>query len=492
MQVHWTLNRIEERYQWYALYGQWNWEVSTSRQVAAEGDADLSNGPVTVSGPVDWGQYELVVEAADGSKAASSTSFYAGWYAPADATNTPDTLEIALDKPAYKSGDTAQVRIVPRAAGVALITVVSNHLIAMKAVPVEEGENTVELPVTDDWGAGAYVTASVLRPMDVEAGRNPARALGLSYASVDPGAKRLATVIEVAPEVDPRGPLPVAVKVDGVAEGEKAWVTIAAIDVGILNLTGFKAPDPEGHYFSQQRLGMAIHDVYGRLIDGQNGADGVVRSGGDAGGVKLKSPPPTEELVAYFSGPVEVGADGYARTEFTLPSFNGTVKVMAVAWSKSGVGQASTEVLVRDPVVVTASVPRFLAPGDQSTLRLEIVHASGPSGRMGLDVTADTLTLGTIPSGLDLADKGKETITIPLSAPMMETDAVVTVALTTPDGKQLVKTLAIPVLPRRLLAERSRHLWCRDGSCGVASTCENKRQRKRREERRALVQHGVP
>lgn len=84
-------------------------------------------------------------------------------------------------------------------------------------------------------------------------------------------------------------------------------------------------------------------------------------------GVKLKSPPPTEELVAYFAGPVEVGADGYARTDFTLPSFNGTVKLMAVAWSKSSIGQASQDVLVRDPVVVTASVPRFLAPGDTST-----------------------------------------------------------------------------------------------------------------------------
>ncbi len=445
LKVHWRLNRLEEHYQWYALYGQWNWDVTTTRTIAAEGDADLGAGPVTVKGKVDWGRYELVVASADGGKTASSSEFYAGWYVPADAANTPDTLEIGLDKPAYKAGDTARVRIVPRAAGVALVTVVSNHLIDMKAVPVSEGENTVELPVTDDWGAGAYVTASVLRPMDAGAGRTPARALGLSYAPVDPGAKRLTTTLEVAPEVDPRGPLPVAVKVAGIAAGEKAWVTLAAVDVGILNLTGTGAPDPEAHYFSQQRLGMAIRDVYGRLIDGQNGAAGQVRSGGDAGGVKLKAPPPTEELVAYFAGPVEVGADGYARTEFTLPSFNGTVRVMAVAWSKTAIGQASAEVLVRDPVVVTASVPRFLAPGDQSTLRLEIVHATGPSGRMGLDVTAAGLGLADVPSGVDLADKGKATLTIPLTVPDDGGDATIRVALTTPDGKQLVKDLTIPV-----------------------------------------------
>ncbi len=449
LSAHWRLNRLDTDYQWYALDGQWNWEVTTNRAKIAEGDVALTaDGPATVTAPVDWGDYELVVEAAGPGGAAptvSSTSFYAGWYAPADAVSTPDTLQLSLDRPAYKPGETAHVRIVPRAAGVALVTVMSNHLIDMKAVKVSEGENLIDLPVTDAWGAGAYVTASVLRPMDTAAGHNPARALGLSYAPVDPGTHRLATKVEVAPEADPRGPLPVAVKVDGVAPGESAWVTLAAVDAGILNLTGFDAPDPEGYYFGQRRLGMAIRDIYGRLIDGQNGAPGTVRSGGDAGGVKLKAPPPTEELVAYFSGPVQVGADGYARADFKLPSFNGTVRVMAVAWSKSAIGQASAEVLVRDPVVVSASVPRFLAPGDDSRLLLELVHASGASGHMGLAVTADGLGLGDVPQGADLADKGKARLSIPLTAPDAAGEAHLRVALTTPDGKELVKELVIPV-----------------------------------------------
>ena len=142
-----------------------------------------------------------------------------------------------------------------------------------------------------------------------------------------------------------------------------------------------------------------------------------MRSGGDAGAqARLQAPPPTEELVAYFTGPVTVGADGYARASFDLPSFNGTVKVMAVAWSKTGVGQASADVLVRDPVVVTASLPRFLAPGDESRLLLEIVHATGPSGRMGLDVSSAGLTLGDVPSGFDLADKAKAVFAVPVTA----------------------------------------------------------------------------
>ena len=445
MPVAWKLTRLETRYQWYQNYGNWNWEPVVSRKIVAEGTAALGLQPVEISAPVEWGEYELRVERSDGTFAATSTTFYAGWYAPADVSSTPDTLELSLDKAAYKPGETAILRIVPRAAGTALVTVLSNRLIAMQAVEVQEGETIIPLTVTDDWGAGVYVTASVLRPMDVASGRTPARALGLAHAAVDPGQRLLRTKVEVPAEAAPRGPLPVAVKVDGLAAGEAAWVTIAAVDQGILNLTRFTPPDPAGYYFGQRKLGVGIRDVYGRLIDGLNGAEGIVRSGGDAGAqARLQSPPPTEELVAYFSGPLAVGADGYARTSFDLPSFNGSVKVMAVAWSKTGVGQANSDVLVRDPVVVTASLPRFMAPGDESRLLLEIVHATGASGRMGLDVAGKGVTLGAVPSGFDLGDQAKAVFAVPVRAGDIGLHSI-DISLTTPDGKVLTKTLTLPV-----------------------------------------------
>jgi len=445
MKAHYTVNRINTEYQWYQQGGNWNWEPVTSRQKASDGEVALTGQPVEIAVPVEWGEYEILVEGQDGVQAATSATFYAGWYGGADASATPDMLEVALDQPAYKPGEIAKLRIVPRAAGTAMITVMSNRLIRWHGVLVREGENQIELPVTDEWGTGVYVTASVLRPMDVAAGRNPTRALGLTYATIDPGAAALKATIEAPDEAAPRGPLDVAVKVEGVAAGETAYVTLAAVDQGILNLTGFAPPDPQGHYFGQRKLGVGIRDIYGRLIDGLNGAEGQVRSGGDAGAqARLQSPPPTEELVAYFSGPVTVGPDGMAKASFNLPSFNGTVKLMAVVWTKTGVGQASKDVLVRDPVVITASVPRFLSPGDETRLLLEIVHASGPSGRMGLDVSSKGLALGAVPSGFDLADNAKVVFAVPLTAAEIGVQSI-DIALTTPDGKQLKKTLTVPV-----------------------------------------------
>lgn len=445
MAVKWELNRLETHYQWYQENGSWNWQAVNSRDRVASGQADLGQSPVDIAAPVTWGEYELTVSRADGEVAVTSTTFYAGWYAPADVTATPDTLELSLDKPDYRVGDTAMLRIVPRAAGTALVTVMSNRLIAMKAVQVTMGENLIPVEVTDDWGTGVYVSASVLRPMDVAAGRNPARALGLAFAAIDPGTRALSATIETAPEAAPRGPLDVAVKVEGVAAGDTAYVTVAAVDVGILNLTGFSAPDPQDHYFGQRKLGVGIRDIYGRLIDGLNGAEGMVRSGGDAGAqARLQAPPPTEELVAHFAGPVAVGPDGYARVSFDLPAFNGTVKVMAVAWSKRGVGQADADVLVRDPVVVTASLPRFMAPGDESRLLLEIVHASGPSGDMKLSVASNGLTLGGVPTSFALGDLAKTVFAVPIKADPVGLQTIA-VTLTTPDGKVLTKDLTIPV-----------------------------------------------
>ena len=444
MPVSWTVTRVQTDYQWYQTDGSWYWEPVTTRERVAEGQADLS-APVEIAAPVTWGEYELAVTRSDGQKAVTTLQFFAGWYGSGSGVDTPDTLELSLDKPSYAVGETAELRIAPKAAGRALITVLSNAVISTQEVEVAAGENLIQIEVTEAWGTGAYVTATLLRPMDVAAGRNPARALGLVHAAVDPGPRALAATIEVASSAAPRAPLDIAVKVDGVAEGETAWVTVAAVDQGILNLTGYKSPDPQGHYFGQRKLGVGLRDLYGRLIDGLNGAEGAVRSGGDAGAnARLKAPPPTEELLAFFAGPVAVGPDGRAHVSFDLPAFNGSVKVMAVAWSKRGVGQAEADVLVRDPVVVTASLPRFLTPGDQSRLLLEIVHATGPSGKMALAVTSSGVSLGAVPGSVTLTDQGKAVIEVPVTAGPTG-DQVIEVALTTPEGRVLTKTLHLPV-----------------------------------------------
>ena len=461
MQVGWTLNRITTRYQWYQLYGNWNWEPVTRRETVAQGNAVLDgNGPVTIAAPVGWGQYELLAERTDGPYAAASVGFDAGWYAPADAAGTPDRLEVSLDKPGYRPGETARLRVVARQAGTALISVLSHRVVSLQAIDLPEGDSRIDLPVTDDWGTGVYVTASLLRPLDTP-GRAPARALGLAHAAVDPGSARLSVALDAPAQATPRAPLDVALRVEAPSD-TPVWVTLAAVDQGILNLTGFQPPAPSQHYFGQRRLGVDLRDLYGRLVDGNNGAMGRLRSGGDAGAqMRLQGPPPTEDLVSFFSGPVAV-QDGVARVRLDIPAFNGSLRLMAIAWSSDGVGEATSTVLVRDPVVLAASLPRHLAPGDTARLRLEFTHAEGAAGDMPLAVSAQGLDLGPVPGNVTLPNGGRAVLEIPITASQAG-DAALTVALTLPDGRVLGKRLVLGVRANDPEVARTRRLTLAPG-----------------------------
>src|SRR5262249_4947783 len=153
------------------------------------------------------------------------------------------------------------------------------------------------------------------------------------------------------PKVRSAADLAVPVKIGGLARGEEARITIAAVDLGILNLTRFQPPAPETWFNAQRRLGTEIRDYYGRLIDGMRAERGKLRSGGDADcRMAMEGSPPTEANLALFSGIVKVEADGTALVRFQLPEFNGTVRLMAVAWSADKVGHATFDVIARDPV----------------------------------------------------------------------------------------------------------------------------------------------
>ncbi len=446
--VVWEVSRVTVDYQWYESGGSWRYEPVTRRARVASGEVTLgTDEPVRIAAPVEWGRYELRLTDTTGAFTTASTTFYAGWYAPQAGTDTPDVLQVGLDRESYTVGDTAQLRIKARDAGKLLVAVVDNRLIDTKVVDVPEGESSIDIEVTEAWGPGAYVTATLVRPMDEAAGRNPARALGLTWASVDPGLRDMQVEFTTPDEVDPRGPMDAVIRIDGLKPGEKAYATIAAVDLGILNLTGFEPPAPDEFYFGQRKLGMELRDVYGRLIDGLTGTPGRIRSGGDGLAAANKAAPPTEKLVAFFSGVIEADAAGIAKATFDIPDFNGTVRLMAVTWTETGVGHASKDVLVRDPIVVSLAAPRFLAPGDETRLLIELAHAKGPSGRLTVDWSGDAV-VGVpdqaAPEVVVLGDLEQTRLLVPLRGGRIG-DGKVRVHVTTPDGTVLRKELPLGV-----------------------------------------------
>ena len=195
----------------------------------------------------------------------------------AKALDTPDALKVSLDKELYRVGEKARVHLETRFDGIALIMVVDDRLIATKSVEVAGNAADIDIDVTRDWGPGAYVTAVLYRPMDIQAKRMPGRAIGLAWAGVDPADRDLQIVVDAPDEMRPRQNLEVGLTLANLPAGSEAYVTLAAVDLGILNLTRYETPDPESYYFGQRRLGMSIRDLYNQLIDRMQGVRGVVR-----------------------------------------------------------------------------------------------------------------------------------------------------------------------------------------------------------------------
>ncbi|KQY13961.1 alpha-2-macroglobulin family protein [Rhizobium sp. Root482] len=450
--LNWKLLRVEQDYQWYRDGTTWKYEPVLSTKQVSTGKLDLTEDGGEISLSAGWGRYRLEVESPEADGPASSVEFDSGWYVAASSTETPDGLEIALDKENYAIGDTAKLRISPRFAGEVLVTIGSEKLVATKTatIPAEGGE--IDIPVTEDFGAGAYVSATLYRPGDAQESRMPMRAIGIKWLPVDPAERKLSITLDLPEKTLPRQTLNIPVEVAGAGVGEEAYVTIAAVDVGILNLTRYEVPDPDGWYFGQRRLGLEIRDLYGRLIDGSLGTTGRLRTGGDGGQLPLQGNPPKEKLVAFFSGPVELDADGKAIVSFDIPQFNGTARVMAVAWSKTGVGHASADVIIRDPVVVTASLPKFLAPGDKAELRLDIANTDHPAGDLTLRLTSSpavVIDTAKAEQTFSVQPGGKFDVTLPLSA-VHPGDGDISIELSSADGLSLTQSVSVPVRPAAL------------------------------------------
>lgn len=449
----WTLVKVEREYQWYRNGSSWNYEPITLTEAVANGTIDATTDKeASISVPVDWGRYRLEVESADPEGPATSYEFDAGWYVSATSTETPDGLEIALDKDSYQPGDVAKLKVSPRFAGEMLVTIGADSLLKTVSATVPAEGTTIDIPVDASWGAGAYVTATLFRPGDVEQSRMPARAIGLKWLQVAPGAKELSVSLTPPEKTAPRQTLSIPVEVKGAAAGENAYVMVAAVDVGILNLTNYEAPDPSGWFFSQRMLGLEIRDLYGRLIDGSLGAMGKLRTGGDGANLSTQGSPPKEKLVAFFEGPVQLDAAGKTTVAFDIPQFNGTVRVMAVAWTKSAVGEGSTDVIVRDPIVLTAGMPRFMAPGDSATMRLDIANTDAPDGEYALSIeTAGDLAIGTgeYPDKVNLVGGKRQTMTVPLTA-VAPGDAGLTIRLANASGVSVEQQLFLPIRPAAL------------------------------------------
>ncbi|MEZ5535928.1 MAG: alpha-2-macroglobulin [Thiolinea sp.] len=367
--------------------------------------------------PVAYGRYRLEIEDPEtGMK--TVYPFYAGWSDNRVASDRPDKVELQLDKPAYKAGDTVQLKILPTANAEAVVTVEGDSLLWSEPVSLSTEGTTVAIPVDGDWARhDLYISVTAFRPSGTQQQITPNRSLGVIHLPLDRSDRKLSMSITAPDQVLPEQKVRIVVSADNLA-GEKALVSLAAVDAGVLNITNFKTPDPWKFFFDQHRYGVDLYDDYGRIIESVEGRALRQRFGGgntgSAGGARAKA---DVQIVSLFKDLLSFDDQGNAEIELFIPGFDGQLRLMAVAAGERLLGSAEKDMVVASPVVASLSGPRFLASGDSSFLTVELNNVTDREQSISLNIEANQfIEFDKVERDFVLPAGKRELLQLPLTA----------------------------------------------------------------------------
>jgi len=382
--VQLTAYRLEEEYGWW--YDEDDGYGSYRRTLRK-----IEEGKATVS--ADGGRFAwsytpgedsagFLIEARAGNARTGlrveGTSNYWWWSDPdgsVDATPKPlkpGTLELTVPD-SVKQGSKATATFTAPYSGRALFSVETADVRTWEWKDVEPGPVSWEFAVKE-WAPNVYVSALLLKDPHADSAETymADRAFGVASVRVDAAAYTQEMTVSAPEEVQPNSELVVELDLPG-AHGDTV-VTVAAIDEGILQLTDFASPDPLEQLLAKRALGVQSYETVGwSILVPPEGATSSI--GGDDPGAELGRAQPVEP-VALWSGVVQV-KKGKATVRFDVPQYRGKLRVMAVAVGPERVGHAQASVFVRDPLVVQATLPRFLMEGDRVDVPVFVTNMSG-------------------------------------------------------------------------------------------------------------------
>lgn len=421
---------VRERRDYYWNYSEsdgWSYNYNEKYLNLSEETLSVAEGTTAkVSFPVEWGPYRVEVEDPQ-TGLVSSLRFWAG-YSWQDNTEggavRPDQVKLALDKPHYGDGDTARVTVTPPAAGNGYLLVESAEgPLWWQEIDVPVEGKTFDIKVDPKWARhDLYISALVIRPGERKANVTPKRAVGLLHLPLDRAARKLALTLDAPSTMRPQQPLTVKVQArnsDG-SIPRQAHVLLAAVDVGILNITQYATPDPFAALFGRKGYGADQLDIYGQLIEAGQGRLASLAFGGDAADLAKggKRPQTSVNIIALQSTPVALNEQGEGQLTVDIPDFNGELRLMAQAWTEDRFGMAEAKTVVAAPLVAELSAPRFLAGGDQARIALDVTNLTERAQTLTVQLnTEGPLTLVDAPrKQLQLAKGERQTLYVEVQA----------------------------------------------------------------------------
>ena len=319
---------------------------------------------------------------------------YGSWGGEASSfeVNTEGQVDISLDKEKYNAGDVAKILFKTPFSGKMLVTVERDGLLSHQYVNVEKRTASMELKLSSEHVPNVYITATLIKPHEVT-DMPLTVAHGFQNVSVEESGRKIPVQITAAKTSRSKTHQKVTVKAIA-----GSYVSLAAVDNGVLQVSGFKTPDPYDFYYQKNALGVTAFDMYPLLFPELRGRLSSTGGDGDLSLEKRVNPIPAKrfKLMSYWSGLKKADGSGNVSFEFDVPQFSGQIRLMAVAFKDEKFGKAEATTTVADPVVVSSSLPRFISPGDTVLVPVTISNTTGKtaSGNASVNVSGPVKIVG--------------------------------------------------------------------------------------------------
>src|SRR5258706_11553106 len=143
---------------------------------------------------------------------------------------------------------------------------------------------------------------------------------------------------------------------------------VFAVDEGILQVARYQMADPLAHFFQKRSLDVRTSQILDLILPEFKKLMQAAAPGGDAEGALGKNLNPfrrkRDKPAVYWSGIVDVS--GEREFSYTVPdTFNGSLRLMAVAVNDQSIGTLSDKTLVQGDFVLSPNAPLAVAPGDE-------------------------------------------------------------------------------------------------------------------------------
>ncbi|MEI7770278.1 MAG: alpha-2-macroglobulin family protein, partial [Chloroflexales bacterium] len=353
--------------------------------------------------PRQAGSYRIAATGRDdGGRTVTSSAFT--WAAGGDAfwgVNDSNRIDLIADRTGYKPGDTAKILVTaPYKGSTALITIERGEVISHRIMSIVGTSELLEVPISADYAPNVYVSVVLITPAgsgnSADAPAAPDVRVGLVNLAVSTEQQDL--TVSVSPDKQQAGPrdsitYTVTTK-DYSGKGVPAEVSLALVDKAVLTLADDPNPSLHGAFYEKRPLGIFTSQSIIALADRVNLALGAGAKGGGGGmsapALVRRDFPDT----AYWNAGLITGADGTASVTVALPDSLTTWRMSARGVTKETlVGQSTSDVVAARPLLVRASLPRFLTDGDQPTLQAVVQNSTSSaidaSVTLGLSGTAD-------------------------------------------------------------------------------------------------------